>query len=778
MNRTVAWCLILLAALSAALWLRPPTERRAGPAPPQPAESGPGEAEDHRRLRDAWIELMHRHAPGLDWRRQDAEARRARVERRMHEVAALRAGGAAPGDYLSVRLAAISGQWQERGSGNIAGRTLATEFDVANNRVNVFTHGGNLWRADRAALNWTSPADGASFTPAGNAGYLERLTGPERMLLLADAPNGIWRSDDGGSSWVAAPGLSAGNYWYWMDLAVRDPATADVYALRVEYDAVAADWRPRLYASDTRGLSFGDLGFVGKRDQVALFSPRYDSSALYLLDGLMLKRITPGTHALANIGAVTGAAALASNDRVLLSGGVIGANTFLYVFVVRSGAAVTEVYRSLDDGASWTRRTDAPTTPFSLNSVESSTRDPLHVYLGGVNAYRSHDGAQTWQLVNAWQDYYGNEATKLHADVPNIDVFVDGNGDERVFVSTDGGTYESGDSLVTVQNLSLAGLRNAQYYGSYTTRTGANAILAGAQDQGYQKAKLPVVGINDFVQTISGDYAHLTSSNGGGTLWMVYPGFVQLDLAPATGDWPMLRSWSYAGANLQDWLFLAPLEANPLNPNQALLAGGGIGANRNRVITLDWNGSSITHSESSFDFGARVTDVQYSRDGLTRYVINALGQFYRDGGAGFSLRSNGLPGGQFFYGNSIIEHATAPGTIFVAGSGYSNPAVYRSINNGDSFQAFASGLPNTLVYHLAMSSDGEHLFAATELGPYYYDVNAAAWVSIAAAQSPDQIYWHVDFIDELQTARFSTYGRGLWDFVIGEPPLFRNGFEG
>lgn len=746
---------------------QPDPRRRLPPA----TEGTPGERADYQARRRAWIEILHRAAPGVDWRAQDAAFRREAMAARMQVAARLRELGAPPEAGLQVRTRAISGQWVERGSGNIAGRTLGTEYDLAGNRLNVFTHGGNLWRADRGTLNWTSPADGASFTPRDTYGFLERLTGPERLLVLSDAPSGVYRSDDGGATWQAATGFATSNFWYATDLASRDPAGTEVYALRNEF---SGSFRPRLYASGNRGASFTGLGFTAARDQAALFSPRYGSSAMYLLDGLQLSTITPATHALVPVSAIP-ASALASDDRVTLSGGFDGANTFLFAFIER--ASITEVWRSLNGGMSWTRRSDAPTTLFGLNSAESSTRDPQRVYVGGVNAYRSHDGGQSWQLVNPWQEYYGQEASKLHADIPNIDVFVDGANIERVYVSTDGGTYESLDGLVTVQNLSLAGLRNAQYYGSYTVRTPPYAILAGAQDQGYQKESAPVAGINDFVQVISGDYAHLSSSNNGGNLWMVYPGFVQLDLNPATGNWMSLRDWDYAPNNLQDWLFLAPLEADPLNPNRALLAGGGIGGNRNRVITLTWNGSSIVHSEGSQDFGSRVTDIQFSRDGLTRYLINDAGQFWRDSGGGFTLRSSGLPDGQFFYGNCILVHSTAPGTLYVSGAGYSNPAVYRSTSNGDSFSPFATGLPNTLVYHLAMSADGAHLFAATELGPYYYDSASSAWIAIAATQAPDQVYWHVDYIDALGIARFSTYGRGIWDFVVSGDNLFRSGFE-
>lgn len=761
----------LVAATLVAIAIAPGIERTRRPLP-APVEQAPGERADHQQRRKAWIELLHRAAPGTDWRAQDAAFRAQAIAGRRQTILELRAAGAPAAAYLQVRTPAISGQWAERGSGNIAGRTLATEYDVAANRLNVFSHGGNLWRADRGPLNWTSPADGASFTPNGSFGYLDRLTGPERLLVLADAPSGVWRSDDGGASWQAATGFASSGFWYASGFASREPGGSEVYALRNEF---SGSFRPRLYASTNRGASFTAVAFMAARDQAALFSPRYNSSTMYLLDGLQLKTITPGTQALVNVSTITSAAALASGDRLTLSGGVNAGLTFLYAFIERGG--VTEVHRSLDGGASWTRRTDAPTTLFGLNSAESSTRDPLRVYVGGVNAYRSHDGAQTWQLVNPWQEYYGQEATRLHADIPNIDVFVDGSDNERVCVSTDGGTYESLDGLLTVQNLSLAGLRNGQFYGSYTVRTAPHAMLGGSQDQGYQKATAPTPGINNFVQTISGDYAHLSSSNNGGALWMVYPGFVQLDTNPASGTWMALRTWDYAANNLQDWLFLAPIEADPLNPNRALLAGGGIGANRNRVITLTWNGSSISHSEGSVDFGSRVTDIQYSRDGLTRYVVNDAGQVWRDSGAGFTLRSSGMPDGQFFYGNCILVHTTTPGTVYVAGAGYSGPGVYRSTTNGDSFSPFNTGLPSTLVYHLAMSADGMHLFAATELGPYYYDSVASTWIAIGAAQAPDQIYWHVDYIDALSTARFSTYGRGIWDFVVSGDSLFRSGFE-
>ena len=60
------------------------------------------------------------------------------------------------------------------------------------------------------------------------------------------------------------------------------------------------------------------------------------------------------------------------------------------------------------------------------------------------------------------------------------------------------------------------------------------------------------------------------------------------------------------------------------------------------------------------------------------------------------------------------------------------------------------------------------VFAATELGPYAYLVNENEWYLLSGDSAPDQTYWSVDFIPNINTARFGTYGRGIWDFVLND----------
>jgi hypothetical protein len=769
------WLLGGLSVVVLAAGLHPLLDPGGREFQPRPTEGEPGERDpDFKQQRKAWMESLHRHAPGLDWRAQDAQWRAQRIAKVQAQRNAAIAAGADRDLLRQVDLGAISGSWRERGSGNQAGRVTGAIYDAATHRLTTLSQGGNVWRADRDTLAWNSPSDSVSFV---SDGFLDRLGGAgERLLVGSDSPSGVYYSDNGGLGFTAATGADLSNPWYTMGMAVRDVAANDVYLTRVHYDGAASNWRAHLFASTNRGAAFMSLGFVGERERVALFSPRYGSNEMYLLVDATLNRIVSGTQALVPVGTVPFSPAVANGDRVTLSGGVDAGQVFLYAF--RSRGSQTDVYRSLDGGQNWQARTPVPSGLFGPDSTETSTRNASLVYAGGVDLYRSIDGAAGWTKVNDWGEYYGNPANKLHADIPDIDVWLDGANTERVLVSTDGGLYESTDDLATVHNLSLQGLHVSQYYASHTGDNGH--VFAGAQDQGYQKALSPGGGIDDFVQTISGDYGHLDSTDGGASLWMVYPGFAMLDTATSSPGQGGLHRWDYADHGFSGALWMAPIVVDPLAPQSALLAGGRLTGSGHHVVRLTWSGSALSAVQDGFDFGSEVTALAFSaHDSARRYAINSDREFFRYSGGSWSHTASNLPENHFFYGNTILSDPARPDTVYVAGAGYSNPAVFVSTDDGNSFAPMATGLPDTLVFKLAISPDGEHLFAATELGSFHYDRALGSWVDLGGLGGPDQVYWDVDYVEQGGNgiARFATYGRGIWDFVLTGDRIFADGFE-
>ena len=55
-----------------------------------------------------------------------------------------------------------------------------------------------------------------------------------------------------------------------------------------------------------------------------------------------------------------------------------------------------------------------------------------------------------------------------------------------------------------------------------------------------------------------------------------------------------------------------------------------------------------------------------------------------------------------------------------------------------------------------------------EVGPYVFDILDGEWYEMSGISAPDQIYWSVEYIPELMTVRFGTYGRGIWDFTLNQ----------
>ena len=419
----------------------------------------------------------------------------------------------------------------------------------------------------------------------------------------------------------------------------------------------------------------------------------------------------------------------------------------------------------MNGGNSWINRGEKPQWYFNLqNSFSSSNINRDDVFWGGMEVFKSTDGANSWQLINNWWEYYGNESSMLHADIPEVKFFLDPNFNEVALISTDGGLYYSNDNLETVQNLSMNGLGVSQYYSTYTKRSFPYNVYAGSQDQGFQRSINPQGDTYNFEQSISGDYGHLSSGDNGQTIWSNYPGFTMYYNNPITNGGGLTLDFPGSGH-----LWLAPLIEDPYEPNKAYLAGGGLSGG-NHLFHLTAGQSSISYIEEPYSFNSTISAMGYSSiEPNNRYILDYNGNFYHSRNDGESWQQSPAfdgPNSHYFYGSTIWASSITPGKVIIGGSGYSNPPAYISYNHGETFQNFNNGLPNTLIYEIAGTPDDEYLFAATEVGPYVYINTDDRWVDLAGISGPDQTYWSVEYIPELSTARFGTYGRGIWDFII------------
>lgn len=712
-----------------------------------------------KQERERWMKEMHRADPGVNVDVLNQQIRNARYI--LHEKNGSRALAADGEVHIAGNL---FGYWNERGSNNQAGRTHSADIDFESGQIYVAADGGQLWRGTLEGQDWTSLNDQMRF---GTTRMVRVVRTQDRKRLLVVNARDALRSDDEGLTWTGAQGLEdlqrSGNI---QRAVLTDGPERILYAIGQQWDFDRNRWTGVLYRSTNFGETFTNV-MLFDDTRCDVWAP-YGKDLVYVIYGDSLVSIAPGSEPRVMVGGIVpDEGSLDEANGLNLRGKDAGE---MYLLAAQNRGTV--VYVTPDSGRSWIR-TGTTTSMFTRNSADVSPSNSGFAITGGVETMYTLDAGFTWDTVNKWGEYYANPATRLHADIPFIKFFIFPDGTEQILISTDGGLYISRDSLRTVRNLMLSGMGNSQYYSVYTSRVDTNYIFAGAQDQGFQRADLDHGGVLDFAQTISGDYGHISSGDGGVSLWTNYPGFSMYYSNALRNDLGWGRRTDFP---TKGHLWLPPILADPDTPNVAYLAGGGIDGGAHLVKMKYFNTGDIQAEELPFDFSdggnGPINAVAISPVNTNYWYVHTNdNQFYTstDRGESWTLTEDfDGPDGHYFYGVSLVPSRRTTGVIYLGGAGYSSSAVWVSRDNGQTFEAMDEGLPPTLVYDLDVSADDKLLFAATAVGPYVFVADSGKWYDAAGLMAPDQTYWSVEYLDENNLARFGTYGRGIWDLRLVE----------
>ncbi len=720
---------------------------------PRPTEGGMIErVERDKRGRAEWIERMHLAAPGVDWRAIES-ANYAREERR--RVA------------LAHTSALTVSDWTEIGSRNQCGRIhcmARVQGGGASSKLYAGADLGGVWRGNADGTGWQPLSDNLY----GGAAHLVVLPGetagaPDVVVQAQDGGR-VRVSRDGGATWETPGGLPALSSCRGLAALTDASRTILIYG---QYNSGGT--KPGVFASTDYGRTFqnrwtGSLNFTGW-----MWVPRKlptSTNQAYLVQRGVLYASTNGGASFAARGTIDAAA-----TRAILSGSEAGAPT-LYAAIEAGG--VWRLHRSDDAGNSWV----VVHTMSDLwdGTLCASTLNPSLVMYGGVEAWRSTNAGASFAKINGWGEYYGNPAAKLHADLPGIQVWSDPTDPltEVWYFGTDGGLYESRNGGSGVSNLMLTGIGTSQYYSTHTSRANPDRIQAGSQDQGYQRGILqPSTGpgpSTDFAQLISGDYGHLTSSNGThSVVYSTYPGFVLI----AEGEnSPVLRTADFPAGSNHAWLPM--VTADPLNQNTFFFCG-------EKLYRYNRSGNTWTpviHTTFNFLTGGAsyLTAVAFAPSNAQRmYAANDRGRLFTSTNHGTTWTESASvgPNPHYFYGATLAVHPTDALEAVVGGSGYSAPGVRRTTDGGVTWSALTNGLPATHVYDLAYAEDGSgDVYAATEAGAWRWHRASSIWVNAMQLGTPITLYWSVEAVPASNVMRFGTYARGMWDYRLpGSPPI-------
>jgi photosystem II stability/assembly factor-like uncharacterized protein len=414
------------------------------------------------------------------------------------------------------------------------------------------------------------------------------------------------------------------------------------------------------------------------------------------------------------------------------------------------------VYLSADGGGSWQQTL----TGENINAVEFALSQPDIAYAGSADAvYRSADGGYTWQRVSGGRDGWGPPGVR--AGFP-IDFQVDPRDPNRIFaneygggnfVSSDGGrtwtVASQGYTGAQVRDIAADPTAAGRVYAA--TRSGLFLSTDGGEEWGglsYPPAaslEWYVVAVDptdpQYVLAANNWNGVILQSHDGGRAWRpvsqrpdesmswraiafapsdpatVYAGTSAFfsagtfdDQMSAGGIYVSHDSgttWPPANDALSQDANVTGLAVDPHNPQVVYAATG----NHGLLKTIDGGQSWTTihqglpGSPQALSVALHPTDVRVVYAGLWR------GGLYRstDGGQTWQSSAAGLnPEASV---SDIVFDPTDPQVMYVADR---FSGVYRSTDGGATWTPINVGLRTRAVNALAISSDGQHLYAATE----------------------------------------------------------------
>jgi photosystem II stability/assembly factor-like uncharacterized protein len=655
---------------------------------------------------------------------------------------------------------------------SISGRVSAIAIDPNDpNHILIGSGGGGgVWETKTGGTVWTPRSDdqpslsiGAIAFDPGKTTVVYAGTG-EGDGTLVDDENllgvGLLRSNDGGETWTLIAGKPFERLGFY-DLAV-DPRNSDViYAATTEglFQSVngGQDWTRK------RRTRTWDLS-VHPVNPDSIDSTKETFAAC--VDGLF--RSTNGGNSWSSVKLPSGRKRY---ERMEVCHAPSDGNV-VYVFAATPNPTdsdenpIPHIWRRSVFGGPFAR---IDKLPDDLDTEQSwydwfagvAPNNPDVLYIGGIDAHkgiRSPSGSWQWENISAKK--FG---TSIHPDM-HVIAFTPGN-PNAIYIGCDGGIFRSpngGKNWISL-NKGLC-LTEVEYLAQHPQFE--SWLIAGTQDNG----TLQYQG-NDV-------WYHISDGDGGDCAvsstfpYTCYVTFYGMGIARSTrgGGW---NTWPPP----PDDLIGPPVTSNEDYPNGALFYSP-LEVNDRTVVQA---GKRVFISTDGGDSWVKVALFLQSEElssALTMpsptriYVGTTDGRMFRlDLSAGNWTRTQ-LSKAMTGYVSDILVDPTNPNRIFITyQSSDTSSHVFRSDNEGESWNDISAGLPNIAVN--AIEIDSAHpntIFVAADVGIYRSDDAGNSW-TLFNPGLPNILVKDLAFHPPSRLLRAGTQARGVWEIPVDEATL-------
>jgi photosystem II stability/assembly factor-like uncharacterized protein len=596
---------------------------------------------------------------------------------------------------------------------------------------------------------------------------------------------GILKSTDGGTTWTNlarnyfAPGASCvGDGVCGGDMigaiAVRPGASNELLAAVESTSTIRAGinrstdggvtWTPIFNLRTATSVIFANstIAYAGIDSQGVYKS--VDGGATWS----PANGISPSpTISIANTGRVTVAVADSTGSTV-------------YAIVANDSGALGGLYKTINGGGSWTKLSIADFcgggggTPqcWYDQAVAVNPTNANVVFAGGSGTpnssyvLRSTNAGSAWTVTTGAGTFHG-----IHADVHAMAFSANGS---RLYAGTDGGVFmttQMTTSPVAWSDLNT-NLEITQFYSNFDIDpNNANSTFAGAQDNGTQHytGGLPW----DIVACGDGASAVINATNP----MIVYTNCQGVDVEAASDGGAGFGSFfqRQSGINSGDKSeFIPPMVGDKSNGDIVYFGTYRLYQTRNAAMSWSAISGPVNPTNDLLSPTDTITAIAIApSDSNVLYMGSASGKVQRADNAmtlvppalaDFTdVTGTSLP---VAFISSIAVDPTDPNAAYLAMTGFNHGHVFATTTGGVNWIDISADLPDIPARAIVADSDMPGtLYVGTDVGVFRSQDNGGSWQTLATGM-PNVAVYGLRLHRGARILRAATHGRGFWDLAV------------
>jgi hypothetical protein len=636
--------------------------------------------------------------------------------------------------------------WFALGPDNFAGRMLDIDIDPTNtNIIYAGAASGGIWKSTNAGVTWIPLDDELPTLAVGAVAVCP--SDPNIIVIGTGEPTnnidrvggvGILRSTDGGATWSTtsfSTGIASGHGFN----AIEFNATGTI-AIAAALDTLLRSTDQGLtWQGTSAGGSYTDVRWVrGSADTV--FNCRSGSGEA----GSRVRRSIDGGVTWT----VVGGAPQGLPDPLTWGRGKIAitpANSqYIYLHLANIDGTFKGVYRTTNGGTSWALRNSTLAgqgyggQAWYNCTMEADPNNAERVFVGATPLFRSNNGGSAFSTIG------GN----VHVDHHAI-TYVPGN-DDRLFVGTDGGIWESSDDGLSWTDRNST-LTTYQFYDICVSPPDEFRSWGGTQDNGTDRWVNSNIWLNGLGAdgmvcnghptdplTVYGEIQfgdHRKSTNGGASWFQINAGI------GGSGAWVTPVE---IDANDGNHLFTAASDGLYRTTN-----GGALWVN---IDPLGANSISVSPANGDIVWTLNISSARVSTDD----------------GATWTPAAPLPPVGS---GTRVLAHPTVANTVFATFSSYveSNAHIVRSTDLGATWEDVSGDFPAQPVNAIVVDpTDPTHWFIGTDVGVWFSINDGVNWLPLDDGGLANAVIADLEIQNSGRKLRAGTHGRGMWEIDISQ----------